>query len=350
MAGQWGESASITSVPMPTKSDMPSATVPLLPAAIPLSQRDLKDDWTRSIEAVFSHGMLEHGADVPMSWSDQVFQPGYTFTLLHDRPSPFPEPPDYDALCRFARSVGDEQFLAQYEGTGSVEHSGPSPPVAGLFSAATSWDEMREATVGRVETLAADQINPLAFDYVFMNLRVWSPKGLWGLFYSDDNELAVVGTWGPGVTLAFRRAFGIDGDGWTDAVLAEQAGWRSAFREGAPLVTDLYVRRPLVPVPPPTAEALPAEALPAEALPDEEQAVLQALYRLALAAAQPGSGADAAGEAQVRDAIAAALRRDYRPAVVVGLDASDPGAAPDVRAAANAVVAAVHGLGVDPGA
>ena len=82
--------------------------------------------------------------------------------------------------------------------------------------------------------------------------------------------------------------------------------------------------------------------LPRGTFPADERAVEFALYRLALAAAQPGSGVSARGEAQIREAIAAALDRSYISALEVGLDASNTRA---TYTAAEEVIAAVRALG-----
>lgn len=304
---------------------------------ISLTAEAFRERWFGSLRNIF---ITEGGnADGLAQWSDIVYRPGFTFTFIDERSSPFPDRSDYQRLCAFAKQMGDESFLAHYASEGWEDHGDPNRIVAGRFSSSASWDEMRISTVGFPADVLDDRtiVPPLAFDYGSTDMYIWSPRSLWGICHSSDGEVAIAGTWGPGATAMFRKTFGIEGDGWT-AELENGYGAQSANgRAGAPLVTDLYVRRPLVPLPPPVGVS--------EALPAAEQPILHALYRLALAAAQPGSGADAAGEAQVRGAIAAALRRDYSPAVVVGLDASDPAAAPAVRTAAEAVVVAVHALG-----
>ena len=309
-------------------------------AARPVTSREFRERWRDVATLVFATVPTVAGT-APAQFADQVFQPGYTFTLLPGRESPFPEPADYDRLRSFAAAVGDETLLAQYMShawwSDAAAEDGDRV-VAGLFSSSATWDEMRTATVGQPAGPLDGNAPALSFEYGFSDLYVWSPRALWGIVHSSDAELAIAGTWGPNATLALRAAFGVEGDGWTDDLLFWWSGAGVPVDTPSPLVTDMYARRPLVAAP--GAEITPE-------LPAEEQDVLEALYSLALTSAQPHAGVSASGAAQVRWAIAEAIGRQYRPAVTVALGASESHASDAVRAAAAAVLAAAHRLGTD---
>jgi len=167
-------------------------------------------------------------AGEPARWTEMVFQPGYTFTFLDKRSNPFPKREDYDRLCRFARAVGDD-FMLTHGVTSGWEDDGvygpkgsgsPEREVAYIFSTHASWEEMKAAVR---ESPSTPYWSVLSLGPRVSDFNIWSPRALWGLQHSDDGEVAIVGTWGPEITLAFREAFEVEGDGIT-ANLKESYG------------------------------------------------------------------------------------------------------------------------------
>ena len=213
--------------------------------AIPVSASEFRDRWLRSLLLVFAESR-----DFPGSlaqWTDQVYQPGYTFSILD-----LGEPPDdnfdqfirrneYERLCAFARTCGDDFFLAQHWVKGWSDGNNPERNVAGVFSSGASWDEMRAVTRGWSE---GGGIEPaaLTFGWGSGDMYIWSPRSLWGMHHSDDGGVVIAGTWGPDVTLIFREAFGLEGEGWTERLKEGFGGLGSGAGRDGPPVSDLYLR------------------------------------------------------------------------------------------------------------
>lgn len=135
-----------------------------------VSDRELRACWFHSPRNVF---VTEGGhGDGLEQWSNAVFQPGFTFTHLEGRASPFPDPDDSARLCAFAQSVSDDALLAQYVLYGWEDHGDPERTVAGLFLSPSTWDAMRTATVGYAAPPTAEPEPALSFAYGFSDASV----------------------------------------------------------------------------------------------------------------------------------------------------------------------------------